>query len=88
MLHKIEIMKSKHVKVIALLDELKDSVLYEAAKYHLVTLGCVPVRYILFRISDRKELTYGTLEDINSYMRLRNMSESEVFQSKQHPNHY
>lgn len=69
-----------HQKQIELLKELKNSLQYQKSKYEIIThKESLPLRYSLFEIATRRNLCHGTMEKLNSFMRLRAIDKSQVF---------
>lgn len=59
-----------------LLEECKKALSYEHSKYHLFAdPGTLPFkRYFLYEIGTGKQLCYGPMERINSFIRIRNLN--------------
>jgi hypothetical protein len=88
-MNKIELINKlieKSIKKIKLLEELKESLQYEKADYHLVKLR--DDSYSLFKISHKdqiinarmnKALFNGNYDEIKSYMKKRKISDEQVF---------
>jgi len=63
-----------------LLKELKESVIYEQKKYDLVRFDMgFNKSHILFNISKKTEVTSGRLDSIKSYINLRNIDITTIY---------
>lgn len=61
---------------LSLLEELRESIIYESKTYHLV---CKNDLYMLYRISDEKQIKTGRKGEIESYFRLRGVNLCDVY---------
>jgi len=63
-------------KKLSLLEELRESKIYESKTLHLV---CENGLYMLYRISDQKQITTGKGGEMESYFRLHGVNPADVY---------
>lgn len=63
-------------KKLSLLEELRESMVYESKTLHLV---CENGLYMLYRISDQKQIAAGRKSEMKSYFRLRGVDPADVY---------
>lgn len=66
-------------KMTALLIELREAKIYESKKYHFLPDPSNKGMYFLYLIQGKKLLIYGTESRINSYKRLRNIQDADIY---------
>ena len=77
--HIIDLSEQKTI----LLKELKESVIYEEKIYDLARFDMgFNKSYILFNISDKKEVFSGRLDSIKSYIKTRNIDINTIYNNK------
>lgn len=67
----------KSIKKIKLMEELKESLLYESADYHLVKIG--NDNFSLYKKLNKTPIFNGNHEQIKSFMKKRKISSEQVF---------
>lgn len=80
----IDILIEKSEKRTFLLKELKESIIYESKIYDLIDLktkfySIGTNTYVLYRISNKKEMVSGNIDIIKSYIRLRNIDINSIY---------
>lgn len=60
-----------------LLIQFKKSLIYQSCTYHLVKMP--GNRYSLIEIETKLSVSYGSLEEVNSYLKRRNIDDSIVY---------
>lgn len=70
-------------KLTSLLIEYRESLEYEKCIYHLVNDDSVKGYYFLYRIEDRKELIYGSITRLKSYINLRCIDINTIYNNSQ-----
>ncbi len=63
-------------KKLSLLEELRESKIYESKTYHLV---CENGLYMLYRISDQEQIRAGGKSRMKSYFRLHGVNPADVY---------
>ena len=64
-----------------LLKELKQSIIYESKKYHLLKIDNHPKSHALILISSGQMVKHGTAQQIKSYCRTRKIKENEIYKN-------
>ena len=79
MLQGIEQLISKSEKKVSLLKELLESIKYEQCEYHLDREEQYPNLYYLVKIESREILIAGRIDEIRSYISLRNIRKEKIY---------
>lgn len=70
-------------KKLNLLNELKESVIYEEKIYDLLKFNLgYEFSYILYRISDKIEVFDGRIKDLKTYIKIRNIDIETIYNNK------